>query len=636
MKAADLFCGAGGTSAGAEASGAVKLVFALNHWNVAIETHAANFPQAKHVNSRLDMTHPSECPKIDLLFASPECTHHSNARGGRPMEDQKRAGAWDVAKWVEHHRPSWVVIENVREFRDWGPLNRQGRPIQSHKGKTFDAWLMALQSLGYKVEYQLLNAADYGAATSRNRLFVIARKGKRSPVFPNPTHAKNPQASLFDRKPLPWRAAAEVIDWSIPCPSIFTRKRPLADKTLRRIEMGLRKFVGPFVGQFRGPKTGDESYGVFDADRPIPTILSSNNHGVVVPFQYQLIGRGAGRSKGIDEAVPTIVACRENHGLVVPYTIKYHGGNKTGRDGTERQYSPGDPLQTLDTQNRFGLVAPYVVKLRNNMDSSSIEDPTGTITAGGGHHGLAMPFLLQRQGFYDCQRDKMPKDIDSPLPVTTANHKPGHLVVPYIADVNHGDDGRTGDRVYSAADPLGSATTKRGKSLIVPFLTSYYGNDQFSGIETPVPTITTKDRHCLVHAEMAPHVPDWRAIHEWESEGGSNCDAESNRIVNTLLQLMEMTEVPGLVIFTTNFQKSLDSALFRRFDSVIRFDNPGPEERRRLIDTTVGRMQPKSFNLDALAEAADGLSAALTINACSDAMKNSILQGANVVTSPAV
>lgn len=505
MKAADLFCGAGGTSAGAEASGEVNLVFALNHWDVAIQTHAANFPNAKHVNSRLDMTHPSECPKIDLLFASPECTHHSNARGGRPMEDQKRAGAWDVAKWVEFHRPTWVVVENVREFRDWGPLHN-GRPMKSGKGKTFDAWLMALRSLGYQVDHQLLNAADYGAATSRNRLFVVCRKGKRSPIFPDATHAKDPKSDLFQRKPQPWRAATEVIDWSIPCPSIFTRKRPLADKTLRRIEMGLRKFVGPFVGQFTGPGMGDASYsGLFDPSRPLPTILARNNHGVVVP-----------------------------------YTIKYHGGNKAGRDGTERHYSPDDPLQTLDTQNRFGLVAPYLVRFRNNMDASSIKDTTGTITAGGGHHGIAMPFLLQRQGFYDCQRDKMPKDIDSPLPVTTANHKPGHLVIPYIADVNHGDDGRTGDRVYSAADPLGSATTKRGKSLIVPFLTSYYGNAQFQDIGSPVQTITTKDRHCIVCPELAPHVPDWRAIQEWESEGGSVGQPFTDAMISLLETMREL------------------------------------------------------------------------------------------------
>lgn len=348
MKAADLFCGAGGTSAGAEASGTVSLVFALNHWDVAIKTHSANFPNAKHVNSRLDMTHPSECPKIDLLFASPECTHHSNARGGRPMEDQKRAGAWDVAKWVEHHRPAWVVVENVREFRDWGPLHN-GRPMKSGKGKTFDAWLMALRSLGYQVDHQLLNAADYGAATSRTRLFVVARKGKRSPIFPDQTHEKSPKADLFK-----WRAAAEVIDWSIPCPSIFTRKRPLADKTLRRIEMGLRKFVGP-----------------------------------------------------------------------------------------------------------------------------------------------------------------------------------------YIADVNHGDNGRTGGRVYSTADPLGSATTKRGKSLIVPFLTSYYGNSQFQDVGSPVQTITTKDRHCIVCPEFAP-VPDWRAIHEWESEVGSVGQPFTDAMISLLETMREL------------------------------------------------------------------------------------------------
>ncbi len=279
--AADLFCGGGGTSSGAHASGGVRIVFALNHWDVAVKTHSANFPDAHHVNSRLDMTSPSECPPIDLLFASPECTHHSNARGGKPMDDQRRAGAWDVLKWVEFHRPSDLVVENVREFMGWGPLNNAGRPLNGKRGQFFDAWLMAIRAAGYQVDHRLLNAADFSAATSRTRLFVLARKGNRQPVWPEPSHRESPGGE-FPGMSLPgWRSAAEVIDWTLPLPSIFARKRPLADKTLQRIEIGLRKFVGPFVVKLRGTGTAN------GINEPL---------GTVVPFLCEYYGNGGSES----------------------------------------------------------------------------------------------------------------------------------------------------------------------------------------------------------------------------------------------------------------------------------------------------------------------------------------------------
>src|SRR5262249_24869880 len=147
---------------GAELSEAVQVQFALNHWQVAVDTHSANFPHAKHVNSRLEQTSPSECGGIDIMFASPECTHHSRDRGGRPTSDQQRSGAWHVLPWVEYHRPSFVVIENVAEFKEWGPVGDDGRPLKKHIGRFFNSWIDALRSAGYQVDYQILNAADFG------------------------------------------------------------------------------------------------------------------------------------------------------------------------------------------------------------------------------------------------------------------------------------------------------------------------------------------------------------------------------------------------------------------------------------------------------------------------------------------
>lgn len=458
LNCADLFCGAGGTSSGAESTGAARVRFAVNHWSVAVQTHSANFPDAKHVNSRLDQVSPSECPRIDLLFASPECTHHSRARGGRPTSDQQRSGAWDVLKWIEFHRPSWVVIENVREFEHWGPVADNGRPLVSKRGAFFDAWVMAIQAAGYSVDWRGLNAADFGAATSRDRLFVVARKGARRPVFPEPTHTRRPGGELPGLGLPRWRAASEVIDWSIPCPSIFARKRPLAPKTLARIEAGLRRFVGPFVTQWDNQGGGGDY--CRDMSGPIGTLVTKANmglampfqvqlrnncdaadmadpvgtitaggqhHGVAVPFQFQLIGMGAGRSRPSSDPLPTIVAARENHGVCIPYTVEVNHG--------------GDDQRT-----------------------ALLDSPLGTCSTKNGR-GLAMPFLIPYRGERDGQQP----------------------------------------RTHSAGEPLPTLTTERGSALTVPFLLHYYGTQNLSPLDEPVDTITTTDRHGVCAAQIGLH-----------------------------------------------------------------------------------------------------------------------------------
>jgi DNA (cytosine-5)-methyltransferase 1 len=273
LMAADLFCGAGGTTCGAEQSGAASVRFAVNHWDIAIQTHSANHPHAVHANRRLDQVHPGEAPRMDLLFASPECIHHSRARGGRPTSDQQRSGAWEVLRWVDHHRPSWIVIENVKEFREWGPVDpATGRPLVSGKGKTFEAWREAIKSYGYRVECFELNAADYGAATSRDRLFVIARKGKRGVPCPEPTHTRTVKGPALPGMSLrPWRSASEVIDWSIPCPSIHERSRPLCEKTVA-IAMSTQ---GPAIMSYYG------NSGLTGCDRPLPTITTKDRFALL-------------------------------------------------------------------------------------------------------------------------------------------------------------------------------------------------------------------------------------------------------------------------------------------------------------------------------------------------------------------
>ena len=366
LRAADLFCGAGGSSTGlmqiAESLGVRVDLTAVNHWPTAIETHATNHPGARHVCATIDSIDPRKVTggALDLLWASPECTHHSTARGGKPISDQSRATAWCVTRWAEALRPKWIIVENVPEFQTWGPLGANDRPLASRKGETFAAWVGALTSLGYRVDCRVLNAADYGAATSRRRLFVVARldggaRGRGPMLWPERTHAPQGTTSLFGTCQ-PWRAAREIIDWSDEGRSIFGRTRPLAARTLERIAAGARKFwnvdLVPFLIHM---EHGGRELGV---DRPIPTITTAKGgaFGVVQPF---LIGQQSGATaRPVDQPAPT-VSTSGAIALVEPFLVSFYGNG-----GAQ---SVGVPLPTVTTHDRFGLVEPSALDIRFRM-----------------------------------------------------------------------------------------------------------------------------------------------------------------------------------------------------------------------------------------------------------------------------
>ncbi len=266
MKAVDLFCGAGGTSLGAEQAGA-ELIFAVNHWIVAVRTHFSNFPNARHANARLEHVPPGESPRMDLLLASPECTGHSRARGGMPTGDQQRAGANEVLKWLAYHKPEFAVIENVPEFRKWGPCGKRGRPLKRGLGKFFNKWIMDLRAEGYRVEIGELNAMNFGAATSRERLFVIASKSK--PIrWPTPTHTSD--------GPTRWRTAADVLHWRRDCTSVFGRPQPMADATLQRVQTGItRRPLMPLVMSYYGNGS------TFPTTQPLGTLTTHDRFALL-------------------------------------------------------------------------------------------------------------------------------------------------------------------------------------------------------------------------------------------------------------------------------------------------------------------------------------------------------------------
>lgn len=431
FRAIDMFCGAGGTSTGllraAEGLGRRVDLLAINHWDLALETHAANHPNVEHLCASIEAIDPRKVVpsrKVDLLVASPECTHHSTARGGRPMSDQSRASAWHILHWCSELHVQNILIENVPEFTSWGPLGANGRPLKSRKGETFKAFIQALISLNYRVDWRILNAADYGDPTTRKRLFIRARRGNRPVQWPEPTHAATCEGELFDDRAR-WRAAREVIDWAHKGASIFGRKRPLAKRTLERIAEGLRRFGGeaaePYLVLLRGTSDYHVRNSARSLDQPLPTISAGGVHaGLVQPYLVPLYGERDGqvpRTHSVDDPVPTIPASAVKHGLVEPFIITPGGADLPGGRAI------GDPLPTVTCSDRFALVEPFLLGQHSGGAPRPVSEPSPTVATKGAI-SLVEPFLVS---YYS---NGGPKSLEKPIPTLTAKHRLG-LVEPH-------------------------------------------------------------------------------------------------------------------------------------------------------------------------------------------------------------
>lgn len=361
----DMFCGAGGESTGIlQAAGELDLkvnLFAINHWERAIETHAANHPGANHLCQSVENINPTRVilgRKLDLLWASPECTHHSIARGGRPRSEQSRASPWMILKWLQELNVERVIIENVKEFLQWGPLDKNGKPIQKLKGETFRAFIAAIKSFGYLVDWKILTCADYGDPTTRQRLFIQAVKGKKHILWPEITHMDGD--NLIGYKP--WVQARDIIDWSIPGTSIFNRKKPLAPTTMRRIAAGIEKYGGNYKKPFLAILHGASK--VNSIDEPLSTITCGGRHHALItplpPF-ITAIGQTSAkdRSRSLDEPLSTVVG-KQEHVLIEPLIMEYHG------TGGVKPVSK--PLKTVTTKDRFALITIPKLKLPFGLD----------------------------------------------------------------------------------------------------------------------------------------------------------------------------------------------------------------------------------------------------------------------------
>ena len=496
VKAADLFCGAGGTSTGlalacAELGLGLSLL-AVNHWQVAIDTHSQNHPNVEHYCTDINTTDPRKLVpsgRLDLLVASPECTHHSIARGGKPINDQSRASAWRIVEWASQIEIKNLLIENVKEFQTWGPIGANGRPLKRKRGETYHAFLNALRSLGYIVEARVLNAANYGDPTSRERLFVIARKGRKSFHWPEPTHTRDGRETLF-HKPQKWRAAREIIDWDLPGESIFTRKRPLSPNTMARIFAGLQKYCGlPFIV----PKESGVKR-VRSVDQPLQTITTeSRGIGLCTPFILPNEGFYRGNApRSLDEPLPTVTQ-RGGGALIQPYLVKFFGGHDA--------QSVDEPLPTICANyEHYGLAQPFVVELRNNQDSRSVDEPLSTVCANGNHQALCQPYIFAMNHGKD---DVRIVDIDKPMPTITSVDAWG-LAQPFLTRFNGNHNGRKdgAQRNYPVDAPLPTLDTSNRFGLVTPYLVKYNGTGGPMSVDDPLDTVTAKDRFGLVIPQL--------------------------------------------------------------------------------------------------------------------------------------
>ena len=377
---ADNFAGGGGASSGIELAIGRSPDLAVNHDPEAIAMHAANHPTTHHhLTSVWEVDPVKACGgrPVALAWFSPDCKHHSKAKGGKPREQKIRGLAWVAVRWAHKVAPRVIALENVEEFQYWGPLLANGKPCPKRKGKTFRAFVRKLERLGYVVEWRLLRACDYGAPTSRRRLFLVARRDGRPIRWPEPTHGP--------ARPRPHRTAAEIIDWSIHCPSIFDRAKPLADATMRRIARGVRKFVldagRPFVVPYYGERRDGESRAK-SVDAPLPTQTTANRFALAIPYLvHRSNGERPGQAPRIYDPhrpIGTIVAQGQKHALCTAFLARHYGDRPTG--GWAGGAPLDRPIPTITTRDHHALVAAFLVRYNGTGDAESADRPLGTLT----------------------------------------------------------------------------------------------------------------------------------------------------------------------------------------------------------------------------------------------------------------
>lgn len=469
----DNFAGGGGASTGIELATGYSVDIAINHDPEAIRMHKANHPHTKHYCENVWSVDPVKACKghpVALAWFSPDCKHFSKAKGGKPKDKNIRGLAWVACRWAGLVRPRVIMLENVEEFKTWGPLGRRRHPIKAKKGVTFQKFVSQLENLGYMVEYRELVAADYGAPTMRKRFFLVARCDGKPIVWPEPTHGPADSEAVKAGLLKPYAGACTQIDFSLPCPSIFDTAeeikekygiravRPLTPKTMERIARGLKKFVidnaEPFIvpigyGEHKGQKPR-----VHDIKEPLPTIVSSGKHYLCKPKLAPCIMCNNENNTGasVKSPLPTITTGNRNF-VVAPTLIQYHS-EMSAKEARGQQLT--EPLMTVDGSNRYGMVSAFLQKYFGGGYTGSgaaLKEPLPTVTAVD-HNSIVTANLIQMNNHCDG------KDITEPLPTITAG------------------DGHFGE--------------------VRAFLIKYYGDAIGQDIKNPLDTVTSRDRFGLV------------------------------------------------------------------------------------------------------------------------------------------
>lgn len=426
----DNFAGGGGASTGIEMATGYSVDIAINHDPEAIKMHKANHPRTKHYCENVWAVDPIAACKgnpVGLAWFSPDCKHFSKAKGGKPKDKNIRGLAWVACRWAGLVRPRVIMLENVEEFRTWGPLNRRHHPVKNKQGKTFERFVRQLEELGYEVQFKELVAADYGAPTMRKRFFMIARCDGKSIVWPEPTHApadsEEVKAGLFK----PYVGAYTQIDFSLPCPSIFDTSeeikekygiravRPLAPKTMERIARGLKKFVldnpEPFIIQCKFNNDAQ------DIKKSLGTITTIGSHLLVEP--YLSVNRENHFGSDMREPIHTITS-NNQHMLMTPTLIQYHSETAQGE---VRGQTIKEPIMTVDGSNRYGLVTSFLSKFYKTCIGQDEREPLHTVTTSAGHFGEVRAFLIKYYG------DATGQDIKQPLDTVTTKDRFGLVTI---------------------------------------------------------------------------------------------------------------------------------------------------------------------------------------------------------------
>ena len=398
----------GGASTGIEMATGISVDIAINHDPEAIKMHKMNHPSTKHYCESVWDVNPIEACNgrpVALAWFSPDCKHFSKAKGGKPKDKNIRGLAWVALRWAGTVRPDVIMLENVEEFKTWGPLNRRHRPIKSKQGVTFNKFISQLEDLGYVVEHRELIAADYGAPTMRKRFFLIARCDGKPIVWPEPTHGKSDSEEVKAGLLEPYVGAHTQIDFSLPCPSIFDSSeeikekygiravRPLKPKTMERIARGLKKFVLDNSEPFIIPIGYGEKQGqlprIHDIKEPLPTIVSSGKHYLCEPYLAQC--KFDNEAQEITKPIGTLTTVG-SHMLVEPYMVQI---GQTGFTD-DRSKDVREPLTTIVSKNEHCLIepklAPYIEVNRSDRPGNTVEEPISTVT-GVNQHCLVEPKL---------------------------------------------------------------------------------------------------------------------------------------------------------------------------------------------------------------------------------------------------